>query len=79
MGSHNASGHAKPVPVKEFFSSEDLEGLTGTPASTWRHWGSSGKYGPPSFVIGRRRVWKKSAVMAWLEAQESAASLAGNA
>jgi prophage regulatory protein len=54
----------------EFFSSTDLEKLTGTKASTWRYWASIGT-GPASFSLGRRRVWKKSIVLAWLAEQEA--------
>jgi prophage regulatory protein len=57
--------------LSEYLDSVDLEELTGTPASTWRYWAHIGS-GPPSFKLGRRRVWKRSTVMAWLEAQESA-------
>ena len=55
----------------DYLSSNDLEALTGTKASTWRYWAMTGE-GPTSFKIGRRRVWKRSTVLAWLEAQESA-------
>jgi prophage regulatory protein len=57
--------------VSEYLDSQDLEGLTGTKASTWRYWAMIGE-GPASFKLGRRRVWKRSAVLAWLEGQESA-------
>jgi len=53
----------------EFVGSTDLERLTGTKASTWRYWASIGT-GPASFKLGRRRVWKKSVVLAWLAEQE---------
>ena len=55
----------------EFVGAVDLEKLTGTRASTWRYWASIGT-GPESFKLGRRRVWKKSVVMAWLAEQEAA-------
>lgn len=55
----------------EYLSCEDLEALTGTAASTWRYWAHRGE-GPASFKLGRRRVWKRSTVMAWLAAQEVA-------
>jgi predicted DNA-binding transcriptional regulator AlpA len=58
----------------EYLDSIELEELTGTPASTWRYWASIGQ-GPPSFKLGRRRVWQRSAVMAWIEAQQQAAAL----
>ena len=48
----------------------DLERGTGTKASTWRYWASIGE-GPASFKLGRRRVWRKSAVLAWLAEQEA--------
>jgi prophage regulatory protein len=57
----------------EYMDSVDLEGLTGTPASTWRYWAHIGS-GPASFKLGRRRVWKRSTVLDWLESQETAAT-----
>ena len=56
---------------RELVSAVDLEKLTGTRASTWRYWASIGT-GPASFKLGRRRVWKKSLVLAWLAEQETA-------
>jgi prophage regulatory protein len=61
------------LPASEYLDSLDLEQLTGTPASTWRYWASIGE-GPASFKLGRRRVWRRAAVMAWLAEQERAAS-----
>lgn len=55
----------------EFMTAPELEQLTGTPESTWRYWAHIGQ-GPPSFKLGRRRVWKRAAVMAWLASQEAA-------
>ena len=57
----------------EILGSLDLEHLTGTKASTWRYWAHIGT-GPTSFKLGRRRVWKKSTVLAWLERQEAASA-----
>lgn len=59
------------IVESEYLTSVDLEELTGTPASTWRYWAHIGS-GPASFKLGRRRVWRKSTVQAWLESQESA-------
>lgn len=56
---------------RELVNAVDLEKLTGTRASTWRYWASMGT-GPASFKLGRRRVWKKSLVLAWLAEQEAA-------
>jgi len=59
----------------------ELEQWTGTPASTWRYWAfvdkersPEGQLGPPSFKIGRRRVWKRAAVEQWLRNQELASA-----
>ncbi len=57
----------------EYLDSTELEELTGTPASTWRYWASIGE-GPASFKLGRRRVWKRSAVLAWIAEQERASA-----
>ena len=56
---------------KDYLGSLDLEQLTGIPASTWRYWATN-ETGPPSFKLGRRRVWKKSHVLAWIAAQQAA-------
>jgi prophage regulatory protein len=61
----------------EFFSSTDLEKLTGTKASTWRYWASIGT-GPASFKLGKRRVWRKSDVVAWIAEQQVAADPSGS-
>lgn len=55
----------------EYLSAPELETLTGTPASTWRYWAHIGS-GPPSFKLGRRRVWKRSTVLDWIATQETA-------
>lgn len=56
----------------EYLDSLDLEGLTGTKASTWRYWANENPpQGPPSFKIGRRRVWKRGDVERWLAEQEA--------
>lgn len=55
----------------EYVDSGALEQMTGTPASTWRYWAYVGT-GPASFKIGRRRVWRRADVVAWIAAQEAA-------
>lgn len=51
----------------------DCEALTGIPASTWRYWAHIGdKTKPASFKLGRRRVWRESAIRAWIAEQEAA-------
>lgn len=54
---------------EQFMDAADLEELTGTPKSTWRYWAHIGT-GPASFKLGRRRVWRRSTVLAWLADQE---------
>ena len=61
---------------EEYLQARDCEQLTGTPAATWRYWAHVGS-GPASFKIGRRRVWKKSTLLAWLAEQESVGSRGG--
>ena len=56
--------------MDEYLSALELEEITGTPASTWRYWAMIGR-GPASVKIGRRRVWKKTVVRAWLDSLES--------
>jgi predicted DNA-binding transcriptional regulator AlpA len=62
--------------VPEYLSALELERLTGTRASTWRYWAHIGT-GPKSFKLGRRRVWKRSEVLAWIGAQEAATARGG--
>jgi prophage regulatory protein len=70
--------------LPEFVGTNDLERLTGTKATTWRYWcmldDAAAKAGedtprrtpPAPFKIGRRRVWRKAIVLAWLEELASA-------
>jgi prophage regulatory protein len=60
----------------EFADSLDLEKLTGTKASTWRYWAMLGT-GPASFKLGRRRVWRKADVLAWIAEQQAATGTGG--
>lgn len=62
----------------EFIGAPDLEHLTGTKASTWRYWAMLGT-GPASFKLGRRRVWRRSEVLAWIANQEAETSRGGDA
>ena len=61
------------LAVAEYINSFDIELLTGIPASNWRNMALEG-IGPPSQKVGRRRIWKKSAVLAWIEAQGTAST-----
>lgn len=53
-----------------YLRAKDCEALTGIPEATWRWWAHVGR-GPASFKLGaRRRVWRKSVVLAWIAEQE---------
>ncbi|MEU0545033.1 DNA-binding protein [Nocardia sp. NPDC005978] len=55
---------------ERYLRASDCEALTGIPAATWRWWAHVGR-GPASFKLGaRRRVWRKSVVLAWIAEQE---------
>lgn len=56
----------------EYLTAKDIEEMTGTRASTWRYWVTLGQ-GPASFKLGRRRVWRRETVEAWLAEQEASA------
>ena len=58
-----------PTVEKDYYDANELEAKTGTPAATWRYWASIGQ-GPESVKIGRRRVWKRDSVRAWLESRD---------
>jgi predicted DNA-binding transcriptional regulator AlpA len=52
-----------------YMTAEELEEVTGTPASTFRYWATIGE-GPPSIKLGRRRVWKRDQFEKWLARQD---------
>lgn len=60
----------KAIGGDEFWQAKQCAAATGTPEATWRYWAHIGQ-GPVSFKLGRRRVWRKSVVMAWIAAQEA--------
>ncbi|PPI95185.1 helix-turn-helix transcriptional regulator [Nocardia nova] len=61
---------------KEYMQAKDCEQLTGIPAGTWRYWAHIGA-GPASFKLGRRRVWRRSTIEAWIKEQEAASVRGG--
>ena len=65
-----------PVNDDQFLQAVGCEELTGIPAATWRWWAHAGK-GPTSFKMGRRRVWRKSVIEAWIAEQESVSARGG--
>lgn len=64
------------ITGRDILDADDLERLTGTKASTWRYWAHIGS-GPPSFKLGRRRVWAKSEAMTWIAEQRQATRTGG--
>ena len=56
---------------REFYTATELEALTGIASGTWLYYAWSGK-GPASLKVGRRRLWRKTVVDAWLTEQEQA-------
>ncbi|WP_433600747.1 helix-turn-helix transcriptional regulator [Nocardia sp. CA-135953] len=59
------------METEVYLQAKDCEKLTGIPAATWRYWAHIGA-GPASFKLGRRRVWRKSVILAWIDEQEAA-------
>ncbi len=60
------------IEEETYLRAKQLEALTGIPEATWRWWAHIGDpTKPASFKLGaRRRVWKKTTVLAWLADQE---------
>ena len=73
-----ASARAALSTGPELLGASALAQLTGIPASTWRWWASVGE-GPPSFKLGRRRLWRRSEVVAWIASQEATTGTGGGA
>jgi predicted DNA-binding transcriptional regulator AlpA len=68
-----------PRPAQaDYLGSVALQEMTGIPASTWRYWAVN-ESGPQSFKLGRRRVWRRSDVLAWIAEQEAATGAGGDA
>ncbi|MGW6701777.1 helix-turn-helix transcriptional regulator [Nocardia sp. NPDC055049] len=61
-----------------YLQAKDCAELTGIPEGTWRYWAHIGT-GPASFKLGRRRVWRESAILAWINEQEQATLTGGAA
>ena len=62
--------------ASDIVSALDLEKMTGTKASTWRYWAMIGS-GPPSFKLGRRRVWRRADVLEWIAEQQATTATGG--
>lgn len=56
--------------MDEFLVTEDIATLMHTSPSTVRYWEMTGR-GPKSFKIGRRRLYARADVEAWIQAARS--------
>lgn len=56
---------------REYFYASDLEDITGVPESTWYYCAFAHK-GPPSYKLGRRRVWSVAEFRKWEAPQREA-------
>lgn len=63
---------ARTALPTDILDAADLQVMTKIPAATWRWWHSIGQGPPNSFRLGRRRVWRRSDVEAWIAEQEAA-------
>ncbi|MBY6367093.1 helix-turn-helix transcriptional regulator [Rhodococcoides corynebacterioides] len=68
----NTDFTASAAESDELWQARQCEEATGVPAGTWRYWASTGQ-GPRNFKLGRRRVWRKSVILAWIAEREAAA------
>lgn len=64
----------QPPPAwRDILHTEEVSVLTRVPEGTLRYWATqTTDQGPPSFRLGRRRVYRRSAVMEWIAEQERA-------
>lgn len=57
------------LPKKDrLLKKPEVAEMLGTTENTLSYWVSTG-YAPPSAKLGRRRVWRESECLAWLDAQ----------
>jgi len=57
-------------PVTEYLLTREVAELLRTPESTVRYWRHV-RTGPPSVKVGRRVLYSRVAVLAWLDAQRA--------
>lgn len=62
--------------MPEHLTTAEVSDVLRTPAETVRYWRHIGK-GPKSFKVGRRVLYRREDVEAWLEAQYVAGNQAG--
>lgn len=59
--------------MSDLLFAKEVSELTRVPEATLRYWAHLGDRGPKSAKLGRRRVWRRSEVEAWVDAQFAAA------
>lgn len=64
--------------MSELLGIEQLAELLGAPVNTVRYWRTIG-YGPKSARMGRRVVYRRGDVLAWIDAQFSATEMPAGA
>ena len=57
--------------LPDIANGKDLQAVFGIPASTWRYWAYAGQ-GPAFFKLGKHRLYRREAVLAWLAEAEAA-------
>lgn len=62
---------------RPFMSTREVSALTSVTQSTLRYWRHCNE-GPPSFVLGRRVVYRRAAVLEWIQQQEQATRRGGH-
>ena len=55
--------------MEQLLTIDEVSEVTRVPVSTLRFWRSVGNLGPPSGRVGRRVMYRKVDVAAWLDAQ----------
>lgn len=58
---------------RELFDIPETSHVTHTPEATLRYWRHLGTTGPKSFLVGRRVMFRRVDVEAWLDEQYAAA------
>lgn len=71
QGSEWAASAASQHAGDQFLTTDDLAELARTTAATCRYWRHVG-YGPTGFKVGRRVLYERSEVFAWLDRLRSA-------
>jgi predicted DNA-binding transcriptional regulator AlpA len=58
-------------PIQDLLTPEDVAALTRTPIGTLKWWRHLGDRGPRSFKLGRRVVYARDDVLAWIKEERA--------